>query len=410
MNTLVKPASSQQSTQGRGGTIDKVEVTVFQVDVPNFARNYADNWISGSLVYTPGVTSKRRTILVRVTTEDGLVGEYANHGTTGTAEQAVDAAKSAVGRKWHERELIFRTARRASRPAHSYGLCFLDNALWDLAGKAYGASLTEMLGGFRTTIPAYVSCHNGDRSTDNLPTKEAVSDFFLSLKERGFSGFKMHSWHGGDKWEEADNVAHMRKSLGERSELMLDPACVFDSLSDAIFVGKACEDAGFKWYEDPLRPLGIGIHAHKQLREALDIPILQTEHVAGPEAKADFLLNGGTDLLRVDAHYDLGITGCLKTIRFAESLGVNVEVHGPSPIHRHLVAAMQNTARYEVANVSPAMLDPSPEIYACGYRDHVDAIGKDSTLPVPQKPGIGVEYNHDLIKRETVSSVTVDNP
>jgi L-alanine-DL-glutamate epimerase-like enolase superfamily enzyme len=71
---------------------------------------------------------------------------------------------------------------------------------------------------------------------------------------------------------------------------------------------------------------------------------------------------------------------------------------------------MQNTARYEVANVSPAMLDPSPEIYTCGYRDHVDAIGKDSTLPVPQRPGIGVEYNHDLIRRTTVSSVTIDTP
>jgi len=385
--------------------IDRIDITTFALDCPNFAKNYAYP-ISGSLVYEPGATSQRRGLLVQVHTDDGLVGEYADFTMTGTPEQTVDAARSALGHAWHERELIYRKARRAARPAHSYGLSFLDTALWDLAGKAYNAPLYQLLGGFRTEIPAYFSCHNGDRK-GNLSSKEAVVEFAKAPLELGFRGFKMHSWHEGDKWEEAENVAFLRKSLGGRVELMLDPACIFDSLSDAIFVGKACQDAGFKWYEDPLRPLGIGIHAHRQLREALDIPILQTEHVAGPEAKADFLLNGGTDLLRVDLRYDLGVTGCLKTIRFAESLGVNVEAHGPSPVHRHLISAMQNTAWYEVANISPAMDDPSPLIYACGYNDNYRSISKDGTLPVPNKPGVGVEYDHDLIEKHKIATVTV---
>jgi L-alanine-DL-glutamate epimerase-like enolase superfamily enzyme len=387
--------------------IDKVEVTVLTSEVKDFARNYGSDVVGGSLVYQPGVVTKRPVLMVRVFTDDGLTGEYAFWSLPGAPEQAVVAARSAVGRPWHARELIFRTARRAARPAHSYGLCFLDCALWDLAGKAQNASLTTMLGGYRKRIPAYASCHNGDR-LGNLSSREAVSDFFLGLKEKGFRGFKMHSWHEGDKWEEAANVAHMRATLGERIELMLDPACVFNNLSDAIFVGKACQDAGFRWYEDPLRPTGLGIFAHKQLREALDIPILQTEHVAGPEAKADFLLNGGTDLLRADAHYDLGITGCLKTIHFGESLGVSTEIHQPSPVHRHLVASMQNTVLYEVANVSPAWLNPSPEIYSCGYSDHVDTIGQDGTVAVPAGPGIGVTYDAELMKTTTFSSVTID--
>lgn len=380
------------------GVIDKVEVTTFTVDTKNFARNYKSNVVGGSMVYTPGALYKRPVLMVRIHTSDGLIGEYANFAATGTVDQAIVAAKVAVGNRWHERELIWRTARRAGRPSNSYGLSFVDNALWDLAGKAYNASLSQLLGGFRETIPAYASCHNGDR-LDNLPNKEAVVDFFLSLQERGWRGFKMHSWHEGNKWEEAENVRYMREKLGERTELMLDPACVFDSISDAIFVGKACEDVGFRWLEDPLRPLGVGIHQHKALREALNIPILQTEHVTGPEAKADFLLAGGTDILRADAHYDLGVTGCLKTIRFAESLGVSVEMHGPSPVHRHLVSAMQSTTMYECANVSPAMDDPSPKIYTCGYSDSVNAIAKDGTLTVPNRPGIGVEYDMDLVKR-----------
>lgn len=385
--------------------INRIDITTFKLECPNFAKDYHYP-ISGSLVYQPGVTSERKGLLVQVHTEDGLVGEFADFTLVGAPEQAVEAARSAVGQHWHERELIFRKARRAARPAHSYGLSFVDTALWDLAGKAHNAPLYQLLGGHRTEIPAYFSCHNGDRK-GNLSTKEDVVAFARIPLELGFGGFKMHSWHEGNKWEEAENVAYMRKELGERVELMLDPACVFDSLSDAIFVGKACEDAGFKWYEDPLRPLGIGIYAHRQLCETLDIPVLQTEHVAGPEAKADFLLNGGTDLLRVDVHYDLGVTGAIKTIRFAESLGVNVEAHGPSPVHRHLIAAMQNTAWYEVANISPAMDDPSPLIYTCGYSDNYRSVSRNGTVKVPQLPGVGVEYDHDLIQKNKIATVSV---
>lgn len=376
-------------------TITRVEVSTFDVVVENFAHNYDDDTYGGSFTYTPGPGSPKPVLMVQVHTDDGATGEYAFQCVSAAVPQAVAAAKVAVGHKWHERELIFQTVRRASRPAHSYGLSYLDCALWDLAGKIQCASLTEMLGGHRTEIPAYASCHNGDR-LDNLPTKEAVSDFFLSLKERGFRGFKMHSWHAGDKWEEAANVRHMRETLGERVELMLDPACVFNSLSDAIFVGKACEEAGFRWYEDPIRPTGLGIFQHRKLREALDIPILQTEHVAGPEAKADFLLNGGTDLLRADVHFDMGITGALKTIHFGESLGVTTEMHAPGPAHRHLIAAQQQTTLYEVANVSPALLDPSPIIYT-DYNDHVDGISETGTLPVPTGPGLGVTYDFDKL-------------
>lgn len=400
------PTPTVESHQAASAIIDKVEVITFTVDVPNFARVYEPAAIGGSMVYAPGALYKRPILMVRVYTDDGAVGEYANYATAGSFDQAVISGRVAVGKAWHERELIWRTSRRACRPSNAYGLSFVDTALWDLAGKRYGASLTQMLGGHRKRVKAYASCHNGDR-LDNLPTKEAVSDFFLGLKAKGFSGFKMHSWHDGDKWEEAENVTHMRATLGERTELMLDPACVFDSIHDAIFVGKACEDAGFRWFEDPLRPLGVGITQHRALREALNIPILQTEHVTAPEAKADFFLNGGTDLLRADVHYDLGITGVLKTLHFAESVGVTVEMHGPSPVHRHLIAAMQQSAMYEVANVSPAMLDPSPEIYTCSYSDHVDSIDGESTLYVPQGPGIGVSYDADLISRSTIASQIV---
>ena len=377
------------------GVIEKVEVKRFLVEIADHERDYTSDVVAGTMLYRKGAVLKRPALMVRIHA-DGLVGEYASWAPTGSFDSAVTSAKMALGRRWQERELIWRSARRANRPGNPYGLSFVDIALWDLAGKAYGASLSDLLGGYRKRVRAYVSCNNGDRQ-GNLSSKEDVADFFLSLKDRGFTGFKMHSWNEGNKIEEAANVRHMREKLGDEVELMLDPACVFDNLADAVYVGKACGDAGFRWIEDPLRPLGVGAFQHRKLRESISIPVLQTEHVAGPEAKADFLLAGGTDLLRADCHYDLGVTGCLKTLHFGESLGVSVEFHAPSPVHRHLVAAQQSETMYEVANVSPKMDDPSPLIYTCGYSDNVNAIGADSTLPVPDGPGVGVSYDFDLI-------------
>ncbi|MFC7807087.1 enolase C-terminal domain-like protein [Streptomyces olivaceus] len=387
--------------------VEKVEIIQFNEDEPDYLRTFDSEDRAGSWYYSPGSVGQRGHLMVRVHTADGLTGEYAYHATAGAAAlQAVDVARVLVGRDWQHRERLFRTARRMARPMHNYGLSFVDNALWDLAGKAYGASLTELLGGWRDRVPAYASTVNGDRA-GSLSSSEQVVEFFGQLQQAGWRGFKMHSWHEGDKWEEARNVTRMREVLGERAELMLDPACVFDSLSDAIFVGKACQEAAFRWYEDPLRPIGVGVHQHRQLRDALDIPVLQTEHVPGPEAKADFLLAGGTDLLRVDAHYDLGVTGSLTTIKFAQSLGVNVEVHGPSPVHRHLVASLQGTSMYEVANVSPHHSNPSPHIYTCGYTDDWTSISEDGTLPVPSGHGVGVSYDLDLIRKQAVNTWTV---
>lgn len=381
--------------------IDRVEVTRFFTEIPDFDRDYSDDSVAGTMAYRKGASLRRPLLMVRITDSDGVTGEYANWAPTGSWDSALSSAKMALGRDWTEREKIWRSARRANRPGNPYGLAFVDIALWDLAGKAWNCSLSALLGGWRKEVRSYASCNNGDRS-GNLSSKEAVADFFLSLRERGFRGFKMHSWNDGDPREEIANVLNMRLALGDEVELMLDPACVFNNLHDAIQVGRACSAAGFRWLEDPLRPIGLGAFQHKKLRESIDIPVLQTEHVAGPEAKADFLLAGGTDLLRADVHYDLGITGALKTIHFGECLGISTEMHAPSPVHRHLVASQQAETMYEVANVSPAMDDPSPLIYTCGYSDNVAAISAHGTLPVPQGPGVGVAYDAALIADNTL--------
>ena len=62
--------------------------------------------------------------------------------------------------------------------------------------------------------------------------------------------------------------------------------------------------------------------------------------IAGVEPKADFIVAGGTDFVRVDPEYDMGITGTMKIAHLAESFGLDAEVHACGPAHRHCMAAM----------------------------------------------------------------------
>ena len=114
-----------------------------------------------------------------------------------------------------------------------------------------------------------------------------------------------------DITREIETVHAVGDRVGKDMDLMLDPACEYDTFTDALQVGKACDEERFLWYEDPYRDGGLAQHAHRQLRERLDTPILQGEHIRGLEAHTDRAVNDATDFIRADSHYDGGITGTI---------------------------------------------------------------------------------------------------
>ena len=219
----------------------------------------------------------------------------------------------------------------------------------------------------------------------------------------GYRAFKIHGWNEADAAEEAENVLHVAKTVGHKMTLMLDPACELKTFADALYVGRACDEGGYFWYEDPFRDSGVSAFAHKRLREMIKTPILQTEHIRGVEPKADFLIAGGTDFLRMDPEYDMGITGGLKIAHLGEAFGIDVEVHACGPAHRHIMSAMRNSNFYEVALVGPDCPNAVPPVYACGYTDQLDCVDGDGCVPVPDGPGLGVVYDWDFIKANRVN-------
>jgi L-alanine-DL-glutamate epimerase-like enolase superfamily enzyme len=362
-----------------------------------------------NLVYDPGETTHRKLFAIKVHTDTGVTGEYVGGNSPGAA-QINTFADYLVGRNPLARERHWSEIKRALRKYDRMGIGPVDIALWDFAGKHYDAPIHELLGTYRERIPAYASTYHGDEN-GGLDSPEAFADFAEACREMGYGGFKIHGWGGADEWRDVDREVATVHAVGERvgdeMDLMLDPACEYETFADALTVGRACDEQNFYWYEDPYRDGGISQHAHERLADRLDTPLLQTEHVRGLEPKTDFVAAGATDFVRADPEYDGGITGAMKTARMAESFGLDVEFHAPGPAQRHCIAACRNANYYELALVHPDCQNTMPPVYEGDYSDFIDTIDDDGTVSVPDGPGLGVEYDWDYIEDNATGSVHV---
>ena len=382
--------------------IDRVEIHAFSYEVENLGLGAHSAAGVGNMIYKPGSSLTANRFAVRILCDDGAQGEYVTHwvGTPSTLGQVQMLAPNLLGRDPEQRQLIYDDLKREIRAYDHMGHGALDIALWDLAGKKYNTSVAKLLGAFRERLPTYASTYHAQLEPGGLDTPEAFADYAQACQEAGFVGFKIHGWHDGDARKEARNVLLVRQRVGEEMYLMLDPACQLRTYMDALYVGRACDEANYFWYEDPYRDTGVSAIGHKRLREQLKTPLLVSEHVRGLEQKADFLLQGGCDMIHADPEYDMGITGAMKIANFCEALGLDVQFHACGPAHRAVVAALRNTHFYEMALIGPGMPNAVPPVYTCGYSDQPEDLAPDGTVPVPTGPGLGVKYDWDFIERQ----------
>ncbi len=350
-----------------------------------------------SVVYKPGTEGSATVFCYRVHTESGISGEYVGGDSVGFA-QFRKLAPSFIGLDALERELIYDRSRRELRKYDKMGMGPFDIALWDFAGKYFDAPISKLLGGWRKRLPCYASTMSGDRN-GGLDSPEAFAEFAIQCKNLGYPAFKLHIWDDYTITELVKTIHLVRDAVGPEMGLMLDPACKLQTFLEALQVARACDEAGFLWMEDPYKDGGVSIPGHARLSQLTRTPLLQSEHVHGPEEKANFVIGGGTHLIRVDAEYDGGITGALKIAHFAEAMGLDVEIHSPSPAHRHLMSAIRNTNYYEMALVHPLtpLIGRPQDIYSCDYKDGLEVVDSDGCVTVPQGPGLGVIYDWDLL-------------
>ena len=290
--------------------------------------------------------------------------------------------------------------KRATRQQARIGMAPVDIALWDLAGKYHDAPINQLLGGYKKTLPTYVATLHGEEDTSGpLGTSEAFADFAEQCLDIGYAGFKIHGWAETTADREIATVHSVGKRVGGRMAMMLDCFNALTSWADALRVGRACDEDEYFWYEDPYADGGISQFAHRKLRQLLKTPLLMTEHVRTLEPHVDFILAEATDFVRGDVAYD-GITGAMKLAHAAEGLGIDIEFHSPGPAQRQCIAAIRNTNFYELSGSHPTVVNQNHvPVYRDGYSDQLDACDENGEFAVPQGPGLGVEYDWDLIAK-----------
>ncbi|MFE7392558.1 enolase C-terminal domain-like protein [Streptomyces sp. NPDC057582] len=339
------------------------DVTMEMLDLP---AQPPFQWRAGLPGSEPAVVGG----ILRIHTDEGLVGEA--HTRRGLiVSDLVDRRIRAdlTGRDPLMRELLWQRLWELDRieelPIYALGL--VDVALWDLAGKAAGLPVHRLLGGYREAIPAYAS-------TVTFGSVEEYLDVADQCLELGYIGIKLHGW--GDVKADAELCQRLRAHVGDEVPLMYDGSAGFD-LADSVYLGRAIGEAGYLWYEEPMREFSVT--SYRWLAEQVDVPLLVAETSDGAHFNAgDFIMAGAAGRVRTSAQYKGGITGAMRIAHLADSYQLRAEVHGSGVVNAHLCMAIPNTTYYEsLVYTNPVVREPS--------------VGADGLVLAPTAPGIGFD-------------------
>ncbi|MDF2998895.1 MAG: Mandelate racemase/muconate lactonizing enzyme-like protein [Xanthobacteraceae bacterium] len=332
--------------------------------------------------------------LVTISTDAGLEGHAFLGSITKSSEldalSLVQTLKPILlGRDPLDREALHQAICKRFRSTTWRCIGAVDVALWDLAGKIAGLPIYRLIGGHRAAVPAYAS------SPGHVEISEYVEEA-LETKARGYHAYKIHpprkGWHG-----DIEVCAAVRKAVGDDYRLMLDSTWMY-TYTEAVRVGRAIEEMGFYWFEDPLAEEDI--YNSAKLRQKLDIPILATEFSPGGfHAYAPWIIAQATDYLRGDVAVKGGITACVKAAHLAEAFRMTFEIHhGGNSLNNvanlHIMCGISNSEFFEV------ILPDDVQKYGLVNDLVVDQKGM---VRVPDSPGLGVEIDFERIGTTTTA-------
>lgn len=377
--------------------ITKIEAIHVEYKLADVGKDYN----TFNMVYQPGSKLKTGSSIVRIHTDLGIIGEYPEVSQSALADVSA-VSGYLIGKSALSREAIYNDVKRGLRHGAILGLGIVDICLWDIAGKFYQEPLYRLLGGEKKPLKAYASTLHGDEN-GGLTTPQDFLDFAQRCLEMGYKSFKVHGW-GLARYNierEVENVLKLGEKFRGKLDLLIDPACEIKNFGDALKIGYACDEAGFFWLEDPFQDGGVSQFAHRKLRQMIKTPILQTEHIRLLEQHVDFIVADATDYVRAGAHEDGGVTGAMKIAHAAEGFGLDIELHGPGPVHRHIMSAIRNTNFFELGLVHPNLETTRAPFYV-DYSDDLDGIDKNGNVWASDGDGIGVELNWDWINSHKI--------
>jgi L-rhamnonate dehydratase len=296
----------------------------------------------------------------------------------------------AVERLWDQ---MYRSNRHSRAGHYMMAISAVDNALWDLRGRVFGAPVFRLLGGpTQMPVPVYGSCL-GFSIDPPLAAKRAVE-----LKKAGFIRQKWFMGYGpGDGARGMDlNVQlarSLREALGDDTQIMFDAYQGWD-LQYAIEWCRKVERYRPYWIEEPVAMSDL--ESFIRLSQATSVPIATGEHLYGRWEAEEFFKANALQFIQADPEWCGGLSETVKVAHLASVHGVKLLPHCHN-IHAALAV---------VASQSPAVC-PFGE-YLINYVPEKLHFIKDPPLTsnglvqLPEKPGFGIELDPAKVEKQEV--------
>ncbi len=360
--------------------------------------------------------------LIRIDTNQGIYGlGEVRDGASKT--YALMLKSRLLGENPCNVDKIFRKIKQFGGHARQGGgVCAVEMALWDLAGKAYGVPVYQMLGGkFRDSIRLYTD-------TDESHDPKEYAQRLKERMDRGYTWLKMdlgmdlvqntpgtlthplgsHPFQGGttmhmftgneltDKGIQlmADYVAQVREVIGMEIPLSMDHFGHI-GVNSCIRLGQALEKYNPSWLEDMIP--WQQTHLWKEITDALAVPTATGEDIFLKEPFEELCRNHAVDIIHPDLATSGGILETKKIGDMAQSYGVAMAMHfAGTPVSMmanvHCAAATENVLVLEFHSADVPW-----------WESLVDGIEKpiinQGFAKVPEKPGLGITLNEEAVKQ-----------
>jgi L-alanine-DL-glutamate epimerase-like enolase superfamily enzyme len=327
------------------------------------------------------------SLVVKVTTDSGIVGWGETFGFTAipAVKLVIDSilAPELIGRDSSRREKLQQDLQKkfhifGRSGAFIYGLSAIDIALWDIAGKAAGQPVYQLLGGSDATS---LACY---ASLIRYADPELIQRNVQRALDSGYRHLKLHE-------VDVECVRAARETAGPDVEITLDVNCPW-TVREALDMTDKLRPFNLRWIEEPVWPpenyAGLAT-----VRSQGGIPVAAGENASTLMDFQHMLAAGAVDFIQPSPAKMGGITELQKVFALATAHNVAVMVHtfydGPG-----LLASVHTSAALGGAKalIEWRYFDLEAQLYG-------DAIvPRDGRIAVPQGPGLGIEPNPDVLR------------
>jgi L-alanine-DL-glutamate epimerase-like enolase superfamily enzyme len=360
--------------------------------------------------------------IIRIDTNQGIYGlGEVRDGASKT--YALMLKSRIIGENPCNVDKIFRKIKQFGGHARQGGgVCGIEMALWDLAGKAYNVPVYQMLGGkFRDSIRCYA-----DTTESHDP--KIYGERLKKRRDQGFTWLKMdlgadllqdipgtfsapmgsslamggkvqHMFTGIELTPKgvdmmADYVGQIRSIVGMDIPLAADHFGHI-GVNSCIRLGKALTKYNMAWLEDMVPWEHTALL--KQIKDAIDIPLLTGEDIYLKEGFEALCREHAVDIIHPDLATSGGILETKKIGDMAQEYGVAMAMHfAGSPVscmaNVHCAAATENFLVLENHSVDVSWWDDLAQGISKPIVDH-------GFIKVPEKPGLGLTLNDEVMKQ-----------